>query len=468
MVFAMPSESENIEDKRELKASLKPRHILMISIGGTIGAGFFLGIAEPLKSIGALSTILAYGFAGLVLLGTMMCLSELSTAFPHSGSFQYFAYRLFKTPSLSFMIGWLYWLSWVFSIGASLIAAGLITNEFFPSIDVWVWCAFFLLVLILINAMSAGAFGECEYWLAALKVFAIIFFIFCGIILIGMRIRSTGTLPTLATENGYFPQGWLSAIGCMTVVIYSFQGVELIGNVAGETKNPEKVIPGVIRGIGARILIFYISAVAILAFISPNGHFTSAAGPFVDVFNQLGIPSAETFMKIVILSASLSGANSGIYASSRMFWAMANTGMAPKYFGVVSKHHVPLRAICLCGFFSLVCVLSKHINAYSLFVFLISSTAQVGCLAWMVIGACQLRYRNLVHRGVMKSNSKIWLSPLYPWTGIFVIAVNAFIIISGWWGEDGIEMFLAEMILVAVIYLCYRFFYKSKNIRFDI
>ena len=84
MVFAMPSESENIEDKRELKASLKPRHILMISIGGTIGAGFFLGIAEPLKSIGALSTILAYGFAGLVLLGTMMCLSELSTAFPHS------------------------------------------------------------------------------------------------------------------------------------------------------------------------------------------------------------------------------------------------------------------------------------------------------------------------------------------------------------------------------------------------
>lgn len=177
MVFAMPSESENIEDKRELKASLKPRHILMISIGGTIGAGFFLGIAEPLKSIGALSTILAYGFAGLVLLGTMMCLSELSTAFPHSGSFQYFAYRLFKTPSLSFMIGWLYWLSWVFSIGASLIAAGLITNEFFPSIDVWVWCAFFLLVLILINAMSAGAFGECEYWLAALKVFAIIFFV---------------------------------------------------------------------------------------------------------------------------------------------------------------------------------------------------------------------------------------------------------------------------------------------------
>lgn len=105
--------SKSPEPSGKLSSSVKPRHVTMISLGGTIGAGLFIGIAEPLTQAGPLGTILAYFAAGLVMLGTMMCLGELATSFPHSGSFQYYAYKFFPSPLISYTIGWMYWLSWV-------------------------------------------------------------------------------------------------------------------------------------------------------------------------------------------------------------------------------------------------------------------------------------------------------------------------------------------------------------------
>ena len=147
----------------------------MISLGGTIGAGLFIGIAEPLTQAGPLGTILAYFAAGLVMLGTMMCLGELATSFPHSGSFQYYAYKFFPSPLISYTIGWMYWLSWVFALAAGLVAAGIVSHEMWPNIPIWLYCGGYLAILTLVNMLSAGAFGEFEYWLAGIKVFAIVF-----------------------------------------------------------------------------------------------------------------------------------------------------------------------------------------------------------------------------------------------------------------------------------------------------
>lgn len=154
----------------------------MISLGGTIGAGLFIGVAEPLLQAGPLGTILAYMFAGLIMLGTMMCLGELATSFPHAGSFQHYAYKFFSNPLLSFVIGWMYWLSWVFALAAGLVAAGIVSHELVEPIPMWAWCGGWLALLTLLNMLSAGVFGECEYWLAGIKVFAIIAFIICGLV----------------------------------------------------------------------------------------------------------------------------------------------------------------------------------------------------------------------------------------------------------------------------------------------
>lgn len=196
----------------------------MISLGGTIGAGLFIGIAEPLTQAGPLGTILAYFAAGLVMLGTMMCLGELATSFPHSGSFQYYAYKFFPSPLVSYTIGWMYWLSWVFALAAGLVAAGIVSHEMWPNIPIWLYCGGYLAILTLVNMLSAGAFGEFEYWLAGIKVFAIVFFIACGLWLISDKASTTEWVPTLRVEGELFPFGIAPIFQCMAIVVYSFQG----------------------------------------------------------------------------------------------------------------------------------------------------------------------------------------------------------------------------------------------------
>ncbi len=446
-----------------LRQSLRARHLMMISIGGTIGVGLFLGIADPLTSAGPLGTILAYLSAGIVMIATMMCLGELSTSFPHAGSFQYYVLKFFKRPGLSFVIGWIYWLSWVFALTAALLAGGLVASELWPVLSVWGWMAVFLPTLVIINALSARSFGETEYWLAGIKVFAIVLFIASGSTLIGHQMLTTDWVPTLRTESGaFFPNGWGAVIASMAVVVYSFQGVELVGNVAGEAEHPEKVIPKVIQGLGIRLILFYVISVAILALLNPNGYVATDSGPFVEVFNRLGFNGADIFMRCVILSAALSAANSALYACSRMLWSMATARVAPKVFAYVHPtRQVPFYGVFFTALLAVVFLYAQDVSPQRLFLFFVNSTAQVGCVAWILIALCQLRYRWGVNRGEYPKLSHTYQSPWYPFNGLFVIVANLAIIVGSWFTQDGGISFVAQLVLVAVATVAYQLFFKE-------
>ena len=114
------------------KRSLKNRHVQLITIGGIIGSGYFLGTGEVINQVGP-SVFIVYILGGLIIYLTMLCMGGLAVAIPISGSFITYTSD-FISPSIACGVGWSYWINWVAYIPAECIAGGIIM-EYFTGID---------------------------------------------------------------------------------------------------------------------------------------------------------------------------------------------------------------------------------------------------------------------------------------------------------------------------------------------
>ncbi len=83
--------------------------------------------------------------------------------------------------------------------------------------------------------------------------------------------------------------------------MFSFGGVELIGITAGEAEDPEKSLPRAINELLLRILIFYIGTMVVLMTLSPWDKVGLTASPFVQIFQDIGIPAAANILNLVVL-----------------------------------------------------------------------------------------------------------------------------------------------------------------------
>ncbi len=256
----------------QLTRALKSRHIFMLSLGGVIGTGLFMGSGVTINQGGPVGAILAYLVAGFLMYLVMVCLGELSVQMPVSGSFQTHATK-YIGPATGFMIGWVYWMSWATTVGLEFTAAGMLMTRWFPEVPIWYWSALFVVVLFGINAMATRAFGEAEYWFSGIKVAAILGFIVVGVLVIfGVMPLSSGAPAPMATNligDSLFPNGLSAVFAVMMTVVYAFQGCEIMGVAAGETDQPEKSIPRAVRNVVFRVLIFYVLAIIVLSAIVP-------------------------------------------------------------------------------------------------------------------------------------------------------------------------------------------------------
>ena len=331
------------EKQPKLKREMKSRHLFMISLGGVIGTGLFLGSGYAIGEAGPFGAILAYLVGGLLMYLAMVCLGELSVVMPVSGSFQAHATK-FIGPATGFVVGWVYWLSWAMYVGLEFIAAGLLMKRWFPDTPTWIWCAIFVILLFSINSLTTKVFAETEYWFAGIKVLAVILFIVIGgAAIFGMIDLKSEPTPYLSNfiGDGLFPAGMVGVFISMMTVVFAFQGSEIMGVAAGETEEPEKNIPKAIRTIVFRILLFYVLAIFVLSALVPYQEAGVLESPFVTVFDMVGIPFAADIMNFVILTAILSVGNTGLFACTRVMYSLAESGMAPKIFAKLNKSGVP-------------------------------------------------------------------------------------------------------------------------------
>ncbi|QFF98125.1 amino acid permease [Psychrobacillus glaciei] len=399
-----------------LNRSMKSRHLFMLSLGGVIGTGLFLNAGYTINQAGPGGAILGYLLGGLILYMVMICLGELAVYMPVTGSFQTYATR-FISPSAGFSLGWMYFVGSAATAGVEFTAAGILMKHWFPDVPVWIWCALFMVLLFSLNALSTKAFAETEFWLAGIKVVAVILFIVIGVGaifgLIPLEDRATPAFTNLA-PSGLFPAGIAIVFVTMMNVIFSYQGSEMVGIAAGETEDPQKNIPKAIRTILIRIIVFYIASIIVLSAIFPASELGLLESPFVTLMNLAGIPYAGSIMNFVILTAILSVGNSCLYASTRLLWSMAKEGMAPKMFGRLSKRKVPLNALIFTMVFSLFSLLTSVMEADAVFVLLMSIAGISVTISWMGIATSQLMFRRKYLKNGGQLDELKYKVPFYP------------------------------------------------------
>lgn len=451
-------------DKKGLKRDLKSRHLMMISVGGTIGTGLFLGSGQTISQAGPFGAILGYLAGSFVMLLVLLCLAELSTALPVSGSFQSYASR-FISPGAGFTTGWLYWINWATCIAADFTAAGIIANNWFPNVPVWIWCACFAIGLALLNLISVRNYGEAEFWFAGIKVSAIIAFIIAGLALMFGTVGNEGAigLSNFSQDEGVFPKGFFAVFLSMIAVVYSFQGAELVGIAAVECEEPGKNVPRVIKGVTFRIVLFYVIAIFVLTATIPWKEAGVMESPFAHVFARTGIPYAETLMSVVVLTSALSAGNSALYACSRLLWSMSRENLAPAWLGKLNSNGVPFNGVLITLALAGLSLLTQVYAADTVYLWLMSSTGLTGCLIWIIIAWCQLNFRKAYTKMGGKISDLIFRTPLYPLVPILTIILNFGIIFSLYFDETQHVVLYAGTVVLAAIYLYYYLFLNKKQ-----
>ncbi|MFC9549973.1 amino acid permease [Rhodococcus sp. NPDC056960] len=389
-----------------LAQGLNKRHIRMIAIGGAIGVGLFLGSGKGISYAGP-ALIGVYAVTGVFIFIIMRALGELLMYRPVTGSFAEYA-REFLGPAYGFITGWGYWITWTIIGMAEITAAGIFVKFWFPAMPQYLTALIALIALVFLNLAKVGFFGEAEFWFASIKVLTIVALIAGGIFALVFDVGKAGQeggINNLWDHGGIAPHGLLAVLLAFQIVVFSYQGVELIGMTAAETKDRATVLPKAINSIPWRIGIFYVGTLIVLLSLFPWDQFNADSSPFVKGFTQIGLPAAASIMNFVVLASALSSCSAGLYSNGRLLKKLATDGVAPKIFEKTNRGHVPAPAIIASGSLMLVGVAINAIVPEKAFSY-ISAVATLGAIwSWGVIVACHLVYRRRVERGELPAST---------------------------------------------------------------
>lgn len=398
----MSEEKNEQGQRRGLQRSLKARHMNMIAIGGAIGTGLFVAGGETVSTAGPGGALLAYSLIGIMVYFLMTGLGEMAAYLPVSGSFEAYASR-YVDESLGFALGWNYWFNWAITLAAELVAGALIMKFWFPTVPVAVWSGLFL---------------------------------FCGAMMIlGIGPYHSPGFTNWTIGDAPFVGGAMGILSIFMVAGFSFQGTEIIGIAAGESENPEKNVPKAVRTIFWRILLFYLGSFIVIGFLIPytdpnllkSDVQSISISPFTLVFKRLGLAGAASLMNAVLLTSVLSSGNSGVYVATRMLYAMARAGQAPKCFLKVNSRGIPINGLYATVAFGLAAFLTSLIGDGVAYNWLVNMSGLAGFIAWIGIAICHYRFRKAYVAQGKDLNKLPYKAPLYPFGPILAFLMCVFV-----------------------------------------
>lgn len=410
--------------------SLKNRQLQMIALGGAIGTGLFLGAGGRLASAGP-GLFLIYAVCGIFVFLILRALGELVLHRPSSGSFVSYA-REFFGEKVAFVAGWMYFLNWAMTgiVDTTAIAHYCHYWTAFQSIPQWTLALAALLVVLSTNLISVKLFGELEFWASLIKVLALVTFLIVGTVFLAGRSRIDGQetgVSVWGSHGGFLPTGLMPLILVTSGVVFAYAAIELVGIAAGETAEPEKIMPRAINSVIFRIAFFYIGSTILLALLLPYTAYQAHVSPFVTFFSKVGFGGAGSMMNLVVLTAALSSLNAGLYSTGRILRSMAINGSGPKFTAPMSKNGVPFGGILLTSGIGLLGIVLNAIKPSQAFEIVLHIAATGVIAAWATIVACQIQLHRMAAAGKLERPK--FRMPLSPYSGYLTLVFLAGVLV---------------------------------------
>ncbi|OQU98806.1 hypothetical protein CLAIMM_04535 isoform 2 [Cladophialophora immunda] len=362
------SESRSFEGSvtqyNHTKRHLKPRHIQLLGIGGTIGTVLFVGIGRGLINGGPGSLLISFIFWASVVLAVTASLSEMISYLPISSPFITLAGR-FVDDAFGVAVGFNFFLLEAFLVPFELTALNIVLHFWTTRIPVAVVVVVGLILYTSINVFGVKYFGTTEFYLSMLKVLLVFGLTFYTL------VTMCGGNPdhhAYGFENWgkggafveYYTTGdtgrFLGFLQTLILATVTVTGPELVSMAAGEAENPRKVMPRAYKAVFWRLSLFFILGALCVGIVVPansealaNAYATSgsnaSSSPYVISMQSFGIPVLPHIVNAVLLTSAFSAGNGYFFAATRTLYGLALRGKAPRIFAKTTKAGSPIYAV---------------------------------------------------------------------------------------------------------------------------
>ena len=444
------------------KRTLSNAHIQLIALGGTIGTGLFLGVGDSIHRAGP-SVILIYIVVGIFLFLLMRALGELIMSDLNKHTYIDFIEK-YLGKNIGFITGYLYWLSWITLGMAETTALGIYFQYWFPGLKPWIPGLITIVLLLIINLISARVFGNLEFSFAIIKIVTIVaFVILIGYLLVTGGKTSFGpvTFANLDDNGGFFARGGKGFLQGFQMVIFSFIGVELIGLTAAEAQNPKVTLRNAINQLPVRIILFYVLAILAILLVIPWSKVSTNSSPFVEALGATGIKNASSIINFVVISAAVSSTNSFLYSAGRLLFSVTFNGKGKwnETFGHLSHRQLPQNGLILSAVLMGLAPLITFLIGDQAYNFISSTSTSMFLIIWCLMTLTHIAYR----RRTPESELNDFKMPGFPYLDYLILLFFGLMIILLLILPSYRIPMIAAILIFIILYGITKIWDKEKN-----
>jgi APA family basic amino acid/polyamine antiporter len=335
---------------KQLVRTLGLAQILMLGIGGTMGAGVFVLTGHAAGMVGP-AVILVFLLAGLQSLPNSLSYAELASSFPIAGGG--YAYISKATRGLlPYSVGWVSWFSNIVYGALSAVGAAYSLKIFLPFLPVPLTAVVLIVIFVLISLRGSQEAGRTQVMLAGVLLTSLVAFVIMGLVLPGGF-----TWATFNSAGGFFIhegllKNLLQILQAVTLVNVMFVGYEVIATTAEEAKSPGRNIPIAIAGTIFICAVVYCAVAFVALGVISASAMRNSSTPLADAASHFLGGWGAPLLGLAGIIATLTSLNAALLSAARVALALSRDGYLPDFLSRIHPRlKTPLPAILVSGTF---------------------------------------------------------------------------------------------------------------------